>query len=108
MMVIGNLTVGYGHVVQPNEKFGTLTKPEALALLASDLKVSEDMVNGYSRELEVVWDQNQFDAFVSLAYNSGYYFEGVMDTIVMMGWSSYLAIGHNLVAGSEKKFRPIP
>ena len=97
----GNLTVGYGHVVQPNEKFGTLTKPEALALLASDLKVSEDMVNGYSRELGVVWDQNQFDAFVSLAYNSGYYFEGVMDQIVD-GVDPHTAFGTIIYAGSEK------
>ena len=97
----GNLTVGYGHVVQPNEKFGTLTKPEALALLASDLKVSEDMVNGYSRELGVVWDQNQFDAFVSLAYNSGYYFEGGMDQIVD-GFDPHTAFGTIIYAGSEK------
>ena len=72
-----------------------------MALLASDLKVSEDMVNGYSRELGVVWDQNQFDAFVSLAYNSGYYFEGVMDQIVD-GVDPHTAFGTIIYAGSEK------
>lgn len=34
------------------------------------------------KKLGVAWDQNQFDAFVSMAYNSGNWFKKAMDRIV--------------------------
>lgn len=40
------------------------------------------MVTNYSNQIKKVWSQNEYDAFVSLAYNSGYSFKYVMDQIV--------------------------
>lgn len=39
------------------------------------------MVNSYSASKNATWTQNQFDAFVSLAYNTGNNFKSVMDSI---------------------------
>ena len=63
-----NRTIGYGHVILPGEKFTSLTKEEALALLKKDLAKYEKSVNN---EFGSILNQNQFDALVSFCYNLG-------------------------------------
>jgi len=96
----GNLTVGYGHVVQIGENFSMLSKEEALQLLAQDLAGWEKAVADYSASIGIVWDQNQYDAFVSLAFNSGYNFRTVMDDIVA-GVSPHEAFGQIIKASGK-------
>jgi len=49
----------------------------------------------------IVWDQNQFDSFVSLAYNSGNNFKQVMDNIIN-GMDPYLAFGMVIYSRGKK------
>lgn len=64
----GNMTIGYGHLIQPGEKFGTLSQAEALELLQRDVSWAESTVNQLVR---VPLTQSQFDALVSLTFNWG-------------------------------------
>jgi len=64
----GKRTIGYGHVIQPGEEFGTLTEEEATELLMQDLDHFEQCVCSLVR---VPISQSQFDALVSFAYNVG-------------------------------------
>ena len=97
----GNLTVGYGHVVKKTEAFGAITQEEALSLLATDLSYAEEYVINYSATVGIIWDQNQYDAFVSLAYNSGGNFKYVMDEIVA-GTDPYTAFSTIIYASGRK------
>lgn len=60
----GTWTVGYGHTrnVKPNQ---TITKEQAEQLLNEDLAPIIDALQGYD------FNQNQFDALVSLIFNIG-------------------------------------
>lgn len=78
----GNLTIGYGHVVKSGESFGTITKQEALELFSQDISSTETMVKNYSKNRNRIWSQQQYDAFVSLAYNAGSVVASVMDEII--------------------------
>lgn len=63
----GVLTIGYGHT--GNVKEGqTITQTYADALLRSDLVRYEQKVAKYS---QYTWNQNEFDALVSFAFNVG-------------------------------------
>lgn len=64
----GVYTIGYGHTegVYPGQK---ITREEAEAFLKKDLKRFEDHVNTYNKKYN--FNQNQFDALVSFAYNIG-------------------------------------
>lgn len=60
-------TIGYGHYgVGPNE---TITKEQAEELLVDDIAKYEAKVNKYYTVYD--FNQNQFDALVSFAYNVG-------------------------------------
>jgi GH24 family phage-related lysozyme (muramidase) len=78
----GNPTIGYGHLIQSGENFTSITESEAKALFASDLGGFEKMVYDYSMSKSIVWDQNQFDALVSVAYNSGNGFKSIVDNLL--------------------------
>ena len=60
-------TIGYGHAnkVKPGD---VITTGEADILLALDVQEAERAVNAY---VDVVINQNQFDALVSFVYNLG-------------------------------------
>lgn len=64
----GVYTIGYGHTegVYPGQK---ITREEAESFLKKDLKRFEDHVNSYNKKYN--FNQNQFDALVSFAYNIG-------------------------------------
>lgn len=64
----GVWTIGYGHTgnVQPGQ---TITQTHAEALLREDLISYELKVSKYSTQYN--WNQNEFDALVSFAYNIG-------------------------------------
>lgn len=64
----GKLTIGYGHVVLPNEKFTTITEKQAEDILLKDVSFAVNKVN------ELVTadiNANQFSALVSLVFNIG-------------------------------------
>jgi GH24 family phage-related lysozyme (muramidase) len=61
-------TIGYGHYGADVKQGMTITEAQAEAYLRQDVKEAEDAVNKYSG---YGWNQNQFDALVSFAYNVG-------------------------------------
>ncbi len=64
----GFMTIGYGHKIQPGEKFTTITEGEALQILAEDTAWAQAAVNAY---VKVPITQSMFDALVSLVFNWG-------------------------------------
>lgn len=67
----GTLTIGYGHT-GPDVKEGmTITQAEADNLLLQDLKPRATWLNNYLTINQVILNQNQFDACISIIYNMG-------------------------------------
>lgn len=65
---VGKLTIGYGHTA--NVKAGqVITQDQAEIYLKSDLAKFESNVNKYNNKY--IWNQNEFDALVSFAFNTG-------------------------------------
>jgi lysozyme len=65
----GLLTIGYGHLIKPDENFGEGIDEElATSLLRQDLGIAERAVG---RLISKPLSQNQFDALVSLIFNIG-------------------------------------
>ena len=104
----GNPTIGYGHKIKDGENFTTITEDEALQLLREDIASFETMVTNYSNERNTSWTQQEFDAFVSLAYNAGGNVRYVMDKI-LNGFNLYDAFsiirysGGNFVLGLYRR-----
>lgn len=96
----GNLTIGYGHVVKAGESFGTITEAEALELFSQDISSTETMVKNYSNNRNKIWNQHEYDAFVSLAYNAGTDVADVMDDIIA-GIDPYIAFSKVSNANGE-------
>lgn len=65
----GNLTIGIGHCASDVYNGQYLTDAEVYALFEKDIKRFEDNVNKY--EYKYKWNQNEFDALVSFAFNIG-------------------------------------
>ena len=67
--IAGLLTIGYGHLILPNEHFGAISSVEADALMRKDVaEKAEYFVNKF---VTVDLLQNEFDALVSFTYNVG-------------------------------------
>ena len=65
--VAGFWTIGVGHLIRPGESFTTITRDEAMELLAKDLADAEGCINALSLTLT----QNEFDALCSFVFNLG-------------------------------------
>ena len=78
----GNITIGYGHVIKNGELFTSITEQEALNILANDMGHAENLVTNYLKNFNYSWLQQQYDAFVSLAFNAGNNFKYVVDDII--------------------------
>lgn len=65
----GVLTIGYGHTGSDVKEGMTITQKKAETLLKKDLAKFEKHVLTYNKKYN--WNQNQFDAMVSFAYNVG-------------------------------------
>lgn len=63
------LTIGYGHTGKDVKEGLKITQEKAEQLLASDLATFEKKVDKYKEKYD--WNQNEFDALVSFAYNVG-------------------------------------
>lgn len=61
-------TIGYGHVILPNENYTKITEQEAEAILKKDLKKFED---AYMTYVTVGLKPNQIAALISLMFNIG-------------------------------------
>ncbi|MBQ7409233.1 MAG: glycoside hydrolase family protein [Alphaproteobacteria bacterium] len=62
-------TIGYGHLIKPNEDFRNgISESKATELLRADITNAERAVRD---NITVPLSQNQFDALTSLAYNIG-------------------------------------
>lgn len=65
------LSIGYGHY-GPDVKIGqTITQAEAEALLKKDIQNAVNHVNYMNNKYAYNFNQNEFDALVSFAYNIG-------------------------------------
>ena len=62
-------TIGYGHYGYDVKKDDTITREEARKLLEADLLSFEKKVSKYDSKYD--FNQNEFDALVSFAYNVG-------------------------------------
>jgi lysozyme len=62
------LTIGYGHVILPGEKFTSITSQQAEELLCKDVALTEICINKY---VKAPLTQNQFDALASFIFNIG-------------------------------------
>jgi GH24 family phage-related lysozyme (muramidase) len=77
--VVGNLTIGVGHLIVEGEEFpDRITEAEALDLLAKDVARFEEAVNSHNLDLS----QAQFDALVDFSFNCG---EGALAKLLSHG-----------------------
>lgn len=60
-------TIGFGHVIKPNEEYTSITDGTAEAILLKDLSPTERMVN---TKVTVHMNQNEYDALVIFAFNT--------------------------------------
>ena len=65
----GVLTIGYGHTGSDVKEGMKISQKKAETLLKKDLEKFEKHVSTYEKKYN--WNQNQFDAMVSFAYNVG-------------------------------------
>lgn len=63
----GRWTVGYGHLLRPNEPIAPITQARADELLEQDMKNARDAVTA----VKIPLTENQHAALVSLAFNIG-------------------------------------
>ncbi len=67
--VAGFPTIGYGHLLKPDEAFPNgVTESQAASILAADVQQAEQAV---SRLVKVALTQGQFDALVDFCFNLG-------------------------------------
>ena len=64
----GKLTIGFGHLIRPSERFTSLTREQALNLLEVDAREAQNFIN---KHVTISLTQNQFDAICSFVFNIG-------------------------------------
>ncbi len=100
---VGHATIGYGHLIHrgpvtaaDNAKWGSLSEPQASALLAKDLEAS--YAPAVRNLVKVPVTQGQFDALVSFAYNVGTGKGGLEDSTLLK------KLNAGDYAGAQKEF----
>lgn len=79
---VGYLTWGFGHKQRAGEKAPTfISMIDALNLFKKDVEPFERILNG---ALKVQLNQNQFDAFLSILFNTGPGVPGVKDGVILL------------------------
>ena len=96
----GYPTIGYGHVLKENESYTTITVEKAEELFAEDMKEAQNLVSTLSKNRSVLWNQQQFDAFVSLCFNAGNT-AGIVMNDVIAGIDPYKAFSQAAYAGGQ-------
>lgn len=61
-------TIGYGHLIKPDEHYEEISEDEALELLHCDLQIAGSAVE---RLIKVSLDDNEFSALVDFVFNLG-------------------------------------
>jgi GH24 family phage-related lysozyme (muramidase) len=61
-------TIGYGHLIKPDENFMHISEEQALELLQTDLQIAGAAVE---RLIKVQLDDNEFTALIDFVYNLG-------------------------------------
>lgn len=87
----GVLTIGYGHTGSDVVSGMKITQAQAVELLKKDLEKFEKKVEKYNGVYG--WNQNQFDAMVSFAYNVG-----SIDQLTAKGTRSISEISEKILA----------
>lgn len=87
---VGVWTIGYGHT-KGVKKGQAITKEQAEHYLQSDVGNAEKVVNKYYDRYK--WNQNQFDALVSFAFNIG-----SIDQLTAKGTRSIAEISNKILA----------
>jgi len=64
----GLATIGYGHLLKPNETYFMIDLDEGERILRQDVSIAENAVNDF---VKVYISQNMFDALVSFVFNVG-------------------------------------
>lgn len=95
----GVWTIGYGHTgnVKQGDK---ITQAQADAYLASDLERFEKNVNKYYEKYR--WNQNEFDALVSFAFNLG-----SVDQLTAGGTRSRAVIAEKMLLYNKAAGQPL-
>lgn len=62
----GKMTIGWGHLIKPGERFSSITTAQAEAIFQQDILDAETVV---TRKVRVKLTNNQFSALVALAFN---------------------------------------
>ena len=104
----GHLTIGYGHVISADENLVVITEQKAEELFNEDMQAAETLVNNTSNNREALWNQQEFDSFVSLAFNAGTdALISVMESIINgeEPRKSFLKIIHSNGQNSEGLYR---
>lgn len=65
----GYLTIGYGHVIEEDEAFCSISEPDAAALLFRDVERYAQVIDKVV--VRALLTQGRYDALVSLTYNWG-------------------------------------
>lgn len=80
--IVGYTTWGFGHKRVGTEPVPrSITRVDALALFERDIAPFEAILN---RALKVQLNQNQFDAMMSLLYNTGPGVPGIKDGVIVL------------------------
>ena len=101
-------TIGYGHSAyhnNPNDPYSTrdsITREEARDLLIQDVNIVEDEIKRYAMERNIILTQQQYDAYVVYAYNTGPgRVPDVMD-LILAGQDPFTAFNYRLDMQKEK------
>lgn len=104
-------SIGFGHLFVPGvDNFDEITEEQAYQLLKQDLKIAEKKIND---AIKIPMNQNQFNALVSFAYNTGrkssdlYNLINKKATLETIGnwWTSHYLTSNGIFLNGLKKRR---